>query len=100
MSKKLICFDFGISMFKINKSDAPEVILEMFRHSDYSYYIRGAASDNFSVNMAHPSTGKTAISYIGPRLWNSIPRLIKQSELLESFKNNFKDCLMLTKSSF
>ena len=50
--------------------------------------------------MAHLSIGKTAISYIGPKPWNSIPRSIKQSESLESFKNNFKDYLMLTESSF
>ena len=50
--------------------------------------------------MTHLSIEKTAISYIGPNLWNSIPRLIKQSESLESFKNNFKDYLMLTESSF
>ena len=98
--RKLICLDLGISMFKIHKRDAPEAILEMFRHNDYSYNTRSVASDNFSVNMTHLSIGKTAISYIGPKLWNSIPRLIKQSESLESFKNNFEDYLMLTESSF
>ena len=97
--RKLICLDLGISMFKINKGDAPEAILEMFRHNDYSYNTRSVASDNFSVNMTHLSIGKTPISYIGPKLWNSIPRLIKQSESLERFKNNFKDYLMLTESS-
>ena len=98
--RKLICLDLGISMFKINKGDVSEAILKMFRHNDYSYNTRRVASDNFSVNMTHLSIGKTAISYIGPKLWNSIPRLIKQSESLESFKNNFKDYLMLTESSF
>ena len=98
--RKLICLDLGISMFKINKGDASEAILEMSIHNDYSYYTRGVARDNFSVDMAHLSTGKTAISYIGLTLWNSIPRLIKQSESLESFKNNFRDYLMLTESSF
>ena len=78
--RKLICLDLGISMFKINNGDAPEAILEMFRHNDYSYYTRGVASDNFLVNMARLSIGKTAISYIRPKLWNSIPRSIKQSE--------------------
>ena len=34
--RKLICLDLGISVFKINKGDAPEAILEMFRHNDYS----------------------------------------------------------------
>ena len=98
--RKLICLDLGISMFKINKGDTPEAILEMFRHNGYSYNTRGVASDNFSVNMTHLSIGKTAISYIGPKLWNSISRLIKQSESLESFENNFKDYLMLTESFF
>ena len=46
------------------------------------------------------STGKTVISYIVPKLWNSIPRSIKRSESIESFKNNFKDYLMLTEGSF
>ena len=87
-------------MFKINKGDAPEAILEMFRHNDYSYNTRSVASDSFSLDMIHFGIGKTAISYTGPKLWNSIPRLIKQSESLESFKNNFKDYLMLTESSF
>ena len=82
-------------MFKINKEDAPEAILEMFRHNDYSYNTRSVASDNFSVYMTHLSIGKTAITYTGPKLRNSIPRLIKQSESLESFKNNFKDYLLI-----
>ena len=59
--RKLICLDLGISMFKINKGDAPESILKMFRHNDYSHNTRGVASDNFSVNMTHLSIGKTAI---------------------------------------
>ena len=87
-------------MFKISKGDAPGTILEMFRHNDYSYNTRSVANDNFSVNVSHLSIGKIPISYIGPKLWNSIPRLIKQSESLKSFKNNLKDCLMLTESSF
>ena len=93
--RKLVCLDLGISMFKINKGDVPEAILEMFRHNDYSNNTRGVASDNFSVNMTHLSNGKTAISYIGSKLWNSIPRLIKQSESLESFKNNFTESSVL-----
>ena len=47
--RKLICLDLGISMFKINRGDAPEAILEMFRHNDYSYNTRGVASDNFQL---------------------------------------------------
>ena len=74
--RKLICFDLGVSMFKINKGDAPEAILEVFRHNDYLYYTSGVANDNFSVSMAHLSTGKTAISHTGPKLWNSIHRSI------------------------
>ena len=74
--RRLICLDLGVSMFKINKGDAPEAILKMFRHNDYSYNTRSVASDNFSVNMTHLSIGQTANSYIGPKLWNSIHRLI------------------------
>ena len=32
--RKLIRLDLGISMFKINKGDVPEAILEMFRHNE------------------------------------------------------------------
>ena len=85
-------------MFKINRDDASEAILEMFRHNDYSNYTKGVASDKFSVDMAHLSIGKTAISYIEPKKWNNIPRSIKQSKSLESFKSNFKDYPMLTES--
>ena len=72
----------------------------MFRHNEHSYYTRGVASDNFSVNMVPISIEQTAISYIGPKVWSSVPRSIKQSKSLESFKNDFKDYLMLTESSF
>ena len=76
-------------MLQINEGDAPEAILEMFRHNYYSYHTRGVASDNFSVKMAHLSIAKIAIIYIGPKLWNNIiPRSIERSESLESFKNN------------
>ena len=84
--RKGICYDVGISMFKIKKSDAPEAILEMFRHNDYSYYTRSVASDNFSVNMGHLSIEKTAISYIGLKNMEQYT-LINQSESLESFRH-------------
>ena len=65
--RKRICYDLGISMFKIKKGDAPEAILEMFIHNYYPYHTRSVASDNFSVDMGHFSIEKTAISYVGAK---------------------------------
>ena len=37
----------------------------------------------------------SSVSYMGRKLWNSIPRSVKQSASLEIFENNFKVYLML-----
>ena len=38
--------------------------------------------------------GKRAFSYAGPKLWNSLPRQVREEKDLEQFKKRLKSLLM------
>ena len=89
--RKLICLDLGISMFKIEKVMSLKPFSKCLDTMITHITPEVLPLTIFLLNMAYLSIGKTTI-------WNSMPWSIKQSESLESFKNNFKCYLMLTES--
>ena len=43
------------------------------------------------MKIPHVHTGIESFSYIGPKLWNSLPEDVKKSNTLESFKSKLKE---------
>ena len=94
--RQLIMFDLGIFMFKINKGMTPQSVNNMFNNiSDIHHYqTRSSLQDNYFRIPINKQITKTAISYSGPKLWNDILGLIRDSPSLETFKKRFRELLL------
>ena len=66
-------------MHDINNSNAPINILRLFRKTSnvYSYKTRSSTSGNFNVQNSRLEIHKRSFSLFGVRLWNEIPRGIR-----------------------
>ena len=75
-------------MFKVAKGIAPPPTQEMFHYISelHSYDTGSASSGNFQLKSVRLTVGKSAISYIGPKIWNDTENQIKQLKTRETFK--------------
>lgn len=58
--------------------------------------LRSSQEDFLAVPRTRTSTGTRAFSVYAPRLWNTIPRSIRQAETLNSFATQYKTFLLST----
>ena len=49
--------------------------------------------DDFHKIAIEKEITKTAISHSGPKLWNNIPRLVREAHSLDLFKKRFQELL-------
>ena len=49
----------------------------------HSYSTRSANNQNFHLPLVHSNLGKTALTYQGPIIWNSVPNNIKNSSIYQ-----------------
>ena len=78
--------NIAILMYKVRKGLAPSYVSELFRAQESLYEMR----DNDKFIQPQYNTvcyGKNSIRYFGPKLWNNIPILIKNSQSLNTFKS-------------
>ena len=75
-------------MFKVAKGIAPPPTQEIFHYISelHSYDTMIASSGNSQLKSVRLTVGKSAISYIGPKIWNGIENQIKQLKTIETFK--------------
>ena len=91
-------------MFKVNEGLTPRPMWDMFQHVDavHQYGTRSATQGNFYIIKTNKQITNSAISYSGPKLWNEIPRLIRDSGslyiLLRKGSGNFLQVLTQTLS--
>ena len=78
-------------MYKVYNNAVPEQINELFTESESTHHhpTRYASNNNFLVNFTKTEKGKIAISVAGTKVWNELPRPIK-----ESFKAKLKELLL------
>ena len=74
-------------MYKVYNNTVPEQINDLFTKSEstHHYRTRYASSNNFLVNFTITEKGRRAISVTGAKVWNELPRPIKEDQSLESF---------------
>jgi len=63
----------------------------IFRH----LYTRNALKYNFNQSYARTDLGKRALSFIGPKIWRTVPSDLKMCSF-STFKNNLKNNLLKT----
>ena len=86
--RHLIVFDLAVATFKVAKGIAPPPTQEIFHYISelHSYDTIIASSGNSQLKSVRLTVGKSAISYIGPKIWNDIENQIKQLKTIETFK--------------
>ena len=78
--------NLAIQLYKVRQGTAPGYITELFSVQDSGYTMR----DNHRMVLPDFNTisyGKNSFSYMGAKVWNSIPVAIKNSVSLSTFKS-------------
>ena len=76
-------------MFKTVNNLNPSFMAEVFVTKDVPYNLRG--SNNLALPRARTNLyGIDTIRFVGQKLWQTLPREIKESQSLEIFKRNIK----------
>ena len=76
--------------FKFVNKNGPFYLNEIF---EFTPHCRIDTRNSFA-KLKHPflktNTGQKTLSYIGPCLWNNLPKIIKKMNNLNTFKHNVK----------
>ena len=83
-------------MYKVYHNAVSEQINELFTNSEsnHHYPTTYASNNNFLVNFTMAKKGKRAISVAGAKIWNELPRPVKEDQSLESFKAKLNELLL------
>ena len=76
-------------MFKIKIGTAPEIMNDVFDLFEPSYNLRNDFKLR-SHNIHTVSYGTETLSFIGPRIWNTVPSEYKNVRILKEFKDRIK----------
>ena len=72
-------------IFKVKTGTAPELIKSVFKFADVTYNLRNQVKCSRSIPCTERYGIETA-SFIGPKLWDKVPKETKNSKSLEEFK--------------
>ena len=77
-------------IFKVKKGIASAIMNNIFEFNDNPYSLRNDTAYVKSRNVRTVRYGIETASFVGPRIWNSIPLEIKESTSLQIFKSKIK----------
>ena len=77
-------------IYKVLNGYVPEIIKDLFVVEEISYSLRNTTK--FKANKIYTTKyGTETVSYLGPKLWKSLPNEYKDSASLEIFKRKIKN---------
>ena len=85
--------DFKVLLitYKARNNLTPTYISELFVPVNHPNYLRSANNDNLHYNLTSSARiGDCAFSVYAPRLWNTIPNVIKNANSVAIFKSRLK----------
>ena len=86
--------DIGILMYKVMHNLCPNYISSFFKFPNSSYILR---NNDFIIPRFNTVTyGRHSLWYIGPKLWAALPKLIRESPSLSSFKTKIRQMDLVT----
>ena len=85
--RKRIVFKALLLVYKAITGSAPGYLQDLFSYKTWGHTLA------LNVPAANSSHGKKAFSYMGPKLWNNLPKSIKECETIASFKSMLKTYL-------
>ena len=83
-----------------NFEQAPEEFKHIFQlvSSMYGYQTRSSQNNNLHLPQLYLKSAQGAISYAGVKIWNDIPPEIRKAESTVTFKQQFKEHLMMVQT--
>ena len=93
-----ICYKICLFCFKCLNNMAPEYLTGMLRVYTPSRSLRSANDRTILVkpHKNYVAYGKRSYSYVAPTMWNRLPRYIRESDSIETFKRQLKHHLFTT----
>ena len=78
-----------VRIFKFLNNSSPEYTNEIYQTANETSFTHR------SLNRLHPPTrrttkGQKCVSYIGPKLWNNLPKELKKIKDVNTFKHKIK----------
>ena len=81
----------AIEIFKVNNELSVQLVNENFHFPGNHYNFRHQSGTKFKVDHVKTEIyGKKSVSYLGPKIWNSIPQEIKNFTTLAAVKTKIK----------
>ncbi len=77
-------------MYKIENSLVPQPIQDLFQKSQHFYQTRSTARRDFVTKRKRLEYGRRCFTVRGPKIWHSIPPLVKQAPDIKTFNNTLK----------
>lgn len=84
----------GSFMFKYMSNSLPEPLLSMFITNDEVHNHNTRQKNNPHTMIRRTAAAQKTILHKGPNLWNKIPKHLKESKSLKSFKYKYKKLLI------
>ena len=85
-----IDFKVLLLVYKSLHNRAPEYISDMLRRYTPCRTLRSSGTNLLEKQVGKRKHGKAAFSSYAPRVWNELPRELRMSESVESFKRGLK----------
>ena len=87
-----ICYKICLFCFKCLNNMAPEYLTGMLRVYTPSRSLRSANDRTILVkpHKNYVAYGKRSFSYVAPTMWNRLPRYIRESDFIKTFKRQLK----------
>ena len=83
--------EIGILMFKYHKNLLPRSFDKIFIQN--SFYIKTRSSSNVVTSFCRYTVIQQLLKFIGPKVWNNIPLIIRDSKTNNVFKQKLNQFL-------
>ena len=80
----------------MSKGNLPHDMVEYYQNIQHSYSTRGKKEGLLHLPKCKTLYGQLAISYMGVKLWNALPKNIRKVKTMKSFRGKLAKHITLT----
>ena len=77
-------------MFKVHTKTSPEIMQEVFQVKEQGDYNLRNQTDFVIPQVKSLNHGLESVQFLGPKMWESLPKDLKNKESVDSFKTAIK----------
>ena len=94
--RNLINFDLAVFMYNTQRGFAPDNIKDLFQTVDAVHSYKTRAASDGKLHAVHTNLGITqrSISCSGVKIWNDLPKNIRDAQSIDVFKKRLKEHLL------